>query len=361
MLLVVAPWFFNLQRLLFETSGWILSSMVSECMSQYDVHRGENPRILLFLWIVLAATMVLVVGLGWRQLIASRKYEEIERRQTERRIMMPGPRGDIYDRRGNLLVGSRAHHSAVVYLDDLRPEFRKEYSVIISAERSRIREEYNALPQADRPEDVPLPNYNRLQWVARQNVIRRYIDEIDRIIGRETELSETKIIRHFNEQLLLPLSLVDDLSPDEYARLVEQVPVDSPIKIHTDTARYYPYGEAAAHTLGYVQSVTPDISEFPDDDIKTFTFKKKVGKTGIERHFNEHLSGTTGEELWRVDPPGFQDTRLKFETSKGKDLVTSIDIDMQLAAETALGDRTGAAIALDVQTGEVPRSSVIRV
>ena len=323
-------------------------------MSQYDVHRGENPRILLFLWIVLAATMVLVVGLGWRQLIASRKYEEIERRQTERRIMMPGPRGDIYDRRGNLLVGSRAHHSAVVYLDDLRPEFRKEYSVIISAERSRIREEYNALPQADRPEDVPLPNYNRLQWVARQNVIRRYIDEIDRIIGRETELSETKIIRHFNEQLLLPLSLVDDLSPDEYARLVEQVPVDSPIKIHTDTARYYPYGEAAAHTLGYVQSVTPDISEFPDDDIKTFTFKKKVGKTGIERHFNEHLSGTTGEELWRVDPLGFQDTRLKFETPrKGKDLVTSIDIDMQLAAETALGDRTGAAIALDVQTGEV--------
>ena len=323
-------------------------------MSQYNVHRGENPRILFFLWIVFAATIVLVVGLGWRQLIASRKYKEIERRQTERRIMIPGPRGDIYDRKGNLLVGSRAHHSAVVYLDDLRPEFRKEYSAIIRAERSRIREEYNELPEADRPEDVPLPNYNQLQWLARQNVIGRYIDQIDGITGRKTELSETKIIRHFNEQLLLPLSLVSDLSPNEYARLVEQVPVDSPIKIHTDTARYYPYGEAAAHTLGYVQSVTPDISEFPDDDIKTFTFKKKVGKTGIERHFNECLSGTMGEELWRVDPLGFQDTRLEFDApKKGKDLVTSIDIDMQLAAETALGDRTGAAIALDVQTGEV--------
>ena len=141
-------------------------------------------------------------------------------------------------------------------------------------------------------------------------------------------------------------------SPDEYARLVEQVPVDSPIEIIQIPASTLTVKQQ--HTLGYVQSVTPDISEFPDDDIKTFTFKKKVGKTGIERHFNEHLSGTTGEELWRVDPLGFQDTRLKFETPrKGKDLVTSIDIDMQLAAETALGDRTGAAIALDVQTGEV--------
>ena len=36
-------------------------------------------------------------------------------------------RGDIYDRKGNLLVGNRAHYSAVVYLDDLRREFREEY------------------------------------------------------------------------------------------------------------------------------------------------------------------------------------------------------------------------------------------
>ena len=200
----------------------------------------------------------------------------------------------------------------------------------------------------------PLPDHNRLQWVARRAVIQRYVDQINRITGRDDSISESQIIRHFNEQLLLPLALVEDLDPDQYARLVEQVPVDSPINIHTDTARYYPYGTAAAHTLGYVQSVTPDASEFPDDGIKTFTFKKKVGKTGLERSFNEQLSGTTGSELWRVDPLGFQDTRLELvPPRKGQDLVTSLDIDLQLAAETALGDRKGAAIALDVQSGEV--------
>lgn len=323
-------------------------------MNPYDVQRGDNPRLLFLLGVVLAASLTLVLGLAWRQLVASRKYEDIERRQTERRIMMPGPRGDIYDRKGNLLVGSRAHYSAVVYLDDLRGEFRREYAQTIRAERARLHEAYEASPPAERPERPPVPDHNRLQWVARQAVIQRYIDEINRITGREDSLSERQLIRHFNEQLLLPLPLVEDLSPDQYARLVEQVPVDSPIKIHTDTARYYPFGMAAAHTLGYVQSVTPSAEEFPDDGIKTFTFQKKVGKSGLESYFNESLSGTTGTELWRVDPLGFQDTRLAMQPPrKGQDLVTSLDIDLQLAAERALGERKGAAVALDVQTGEV--------
>ena len=323
-------------------------------MNQYDVQRGDNPRLLFFFWIVFGATVVLLLGLAWRQLVASRKYEDIERRQTERRVIKPGPRGDIYDRKGNLLVGSRALYSAVVYLDDLRPEFRREYAQVIREERKRLREAYEAKPLAERPQRPPVPNHNQLQWVARRAVIQSYVDQINRITGRDDSISESRIIRHFNEQLLLPLALVEDLEPDQYARLVEQVPVDSPIKIHTDTARYYPHGFAAAHTLGYVQSVTPDASEFPDDGIKTFTFKKKVGKTGLERSFNKQLSGTTGSELWRVDPLGFQDTRLELvPPRKGKDLVTSLDLDLQLAAETALGDRKGAAIALDVESGEV--------
>ena len=214
---------------------------------------------------------------------------------------------------------------------------------------------YERTPEAEREGTAPPnPNYNELQWVARQNVIQLYIDQINRITSRDDTISKRKIIRHFNEQLLLPLVLVEDLTPDQYARLIEQVHVQSPIQIHTDTSRYYPYGVTAAHTLGYVQNVNPDPDVIPSDGIKTYTFKTKRGKTGIERSFNELLSGLTGWEMWRVDPLGFQDSLLDHKTpKKGQDLVTSIDIDLQLAAETALGDRTGAAIALDVRTGEV--------
>jgi len=323
-------------------------------MSGYDVHRGENPRIIFFFWTVMAASATLILGLGWRQLIANQKYEEIEKRQTERRILKPGPRGDIYDRKGNLLVGNRPHYSAVVYLDDLRREFRTEYSHIMRGERAELKQAYELTPEAEREDAQLTPNYSELQWVARQNVIQRYIDQINSITGRDDTLSTRQIIRHFNEQLLLPLPLVEDLSADQYARLIEQVPVKSPIQIHTDTARYYPYGVAAAHTLGYVQNVNPDPEEIPDDGIKTFTFKTKRGKTGLERSFDDLLAGETGSEMWRVDPLGFQDTMLDLQTPKqGQNLITSIDIDIQLAAETALGERTGAAIALDVRTGEV--------
>jgi penicillin-binding protein 2 len=323
-------------------------------MNQYDVHKRENPRLLFFFWIVLVAGAVLITGLGWSQLIGIREYQEIEKRQTERRILKPGPRGDIYDRNGNLLVGNRPHYSAVTYLDDLRPDFRSEYSKIIRAERARIKDNYQNTPEAARPLSPPHPNYNRLQWVARQNVVDRYVAKINRITGRNDTISQRKLIRHFNEQLLLPLPLAQDLSPDHYARLVEQLPVNSPIQIHTDTARYYPYCTVAAHLLGYVQSTQPDANEIPDDGIKTFTFKTKLGKTGLERSFNELLSGTTGMEIWRVDPLGFQDTRLEMiPPQQGQDLITSIDMDLQLAAETALGERTGAAVALDIQSGEV--------
>jgi penicillin-binding protein 2 len=323
-------------------------------MNRFDVHRGEDPRVLFFFWILIAATLVLLGGLAWRQLFSMQEFKEIEKRQTERRVLKPGPRGDIYDRKGNLLVGNRPHYSAVVYLDDLRPEFRQEYAKIIRAERLLIKEDYESTPHNLRPEELPDPNYNKLQWVARQNAIQRCTDEINRVTGRNDSITQKKLIRHFNEQLLLPLPLAEDLSPDQYARLIEQIPVNSPIQIHTDTARYYPYGSAAAHTLGYVQSVNPDPEKFPNDGLKTFTFKTKRGKTGLERSFDAFLSGTTGMEIWRVDPLGFQDTRLEMTPPKqGENLITSIDIDLQMAAETALGERTGTAIALDIHTGEV--------
>ena len=310
-------------------------------MSQFDIHRGENPRVLFLFGIVAAACLVLVAGLGWRQIIAEREYHQIEKQQTQRRILKPGPRGDIYDRNGNLLVGNRPHYSAVVYLDDLRHDFRREYSALLRSVRETL------------PDDE-LPNYNDLQWEARLNVVQHYLDEINRITGRDEQFELKKLIRHFNEQLLLPLPLVKDLGPAEYARLVEQIPVHSPIQIYTDSVRYYPYGVLAAHTLGYVQEENPSDEEIPKDGIKTFTFKTKRGRTGLERSFDAYLKGETGMEVWRVDPLGFQDTLLDMKASKqGNSLITSIDIDIQQAAETALGNRTGAAVALDVQTGEV--------
>ena len=60
-------------------------------MSQFDVDKGENPRIVFLLLIALGASAVLIFGLAWRQLIAPQEFEAIEKQQTERRILNPGP------------------------------------------------------------------------------------------------------------------------------------------------------------------------------------------------------------------------------------------------------------------------------
>ena len=178
-------------------------------MDNYDVKRRDNPRILLFLWINLIATGVILLGLARQQLIIKDPYEDMERRQTERRILLPGPRGDIYDRNGNLLIGNRPQYSATVILDDLRPEFRKEYSKQIKQAREQIEEAF-AANKDNQTKEAPLPDYNQLAWDARMLVIQKYVDIVNSITRRNDQVKRNKIIRHFNEQLLLPLPLAQN-------------------------------------------------------------------------------------------------------------------------------------------------------
>lgn len=68
------------------------------------------------------ALLFLAITLGYRQLFQAEEFAERERKQAHRRILRPGPRGDIFDRHGTLLIGNRAHFSAVINLETLRKE-----------------------------------------------------------------------------------------------------------------------------------------------------------------------------------------------------------------------------------------------
>ena len=70
--------------------------------------------------------LILATTLGYRQLYQASEYRELERKQAHRRILRPGPRGDVLDRDGRLLIGNRAHYSAVIKLEILRKEIQLE-------------------------------------------------------------------------------------------------------------------------------------------------------------------------------------------------------------------------------------------
>lgn len=309
----------------------------------YEIHGNQNPRLRIFYLIIAVMFTVLICGLFFRQVITRGKYLEEERLQSQRRILLPGPRGNIYDRDGKLMVGNKPVFSVVVYLQELRGEFRKQYFGMVREARAAAAE----------GESI---NRDFLQKEARRLVVQSYLDQVNAIIDEGGTVESKDVERHFWQTLLLPMPLVNNVTPEQYARLVEQIPVESPIQIHTDSSRYYPQGSLAAHTIGYVRSSYEEESaNLPGQDLATFKIKGKQGMTGLEYHFNEHLRGESGYEIWVVDPFGYKydEPTEKKSPVKGDDLYLTIDTELQRIAEESIGDRKGAAVALDIHTGEV--------
>ncbi|MDP1579133.1 MAG: penicillin-binding transpeptidase domain-containing protein [Candidatus Didemnitutus sp.] len=307
-----------------------------------ESHSARHPRLMVFYALIAVMLLTLISGMAYRQLFTSGLYSERERLQNQRRVIVPGPRGTIYDRNGKVLVGNRARFSVVLNLAELRPEFRAEFSKVLRA--------YRGQPREDRP------TAEQLERIARNAVAQRYLDQINGILARHERVQSGSLNRHFAQTLLLPYILLDDLAPDEYARLIERIPVDSPLQVYASSTRHYPYASAAAHALGYVGiDNNPEAEEFPGDDLLTFKMKGSFGRDGIEKQFDAHLQGQAGGAIYRVDPAGFKvdlpiEKRLPVQ---GRNLTTSLDIDLQLAAERMMAGKVGAAVAMDVRTGEV--------
>ena len=319
-------------------------------MSIVESYRAHRPRILVLHLLIALMVLVLAAGLAYRQLFRSGEYGERERLQNQRRVLVPGPRGNIYDREGRLLVGNRSRFAVTLYLDALRRAFRTEYLEVVRHYRES--EEEGATSRGDRPSP------DQLEHIARVQVVQRYLDQVNHILDRDEKVDARALNRHFQQQLLLPYILLDDLKPEEYSRLIEQLPVASPLQVYASSTRYYPYGSAAAHTLGYIgTSEEIPMENVPGDDLKTYAVKGTIGRDGLELHYDAVLQGETGGTIYWVDPAGFRErTFSRHMPVQGRNLAVSLDIDLQQAAEKAMeqfGNLSGAVAALDVHTGEV--------
>lgn len=308
-----------------------------------ESHKGYDPRIVLFYGIIALLLLILIGGLAYQQLVQTDTYAERERKQNQRRILIPGPRGNIYDRHGTLLVGNDHNFSVLLHLDELRKEFEREVV--------RIRKNFT-----DSEGKKEVPTSDQLRQLARRSVVQRYLDRVNVILRRTEKVDAKDLERHFRAHLLLPYKLLDKLSSEEFSRLIEQLPVNSPLEVFASHVRTYPQGAAAAHTLGYVRPTTEIVADdFDGDDLTTFKAEGVSGIAGLEKQFNEYLTGEPGGRIYRVDPRGYRINQPLQERKpkQGNHLFTSLDIELQAIAEEQIGDQRGAAVAIDVATGEV--------
>jgi penicillin-binding protein 2 len=346
--------------------------------------------------LILFAFIVLVIRLAALQIFDAEDYRGKANTQSQRLVVIPAPRGNIYDRNGKLLVGNRPSRNINIELSDLRDEFDKERAKLRSND-ARIRTAVNAIASASANDPASAPRLRtdeekkelrrqlderktELSLLAPAIVLQRYLDKINRILDR----NETLDLRTLSEHLSLasgkraiPYTLVRDITAAEAARFVEQFPVSGPLRLHAESIRYYPYGESAAHILGYVSrdaraAIVPgdlkddaELSTFLALDPKTRnrqTLKRFDGQrpvSGIEARFDrECLSGTPGYQLWTVRPNGYAYAMESNAAARqGAELRLSIDIDFQAAIEKYLATRfpenRAAVVVLAVRTGEI--------
>ncbi|WP_313431511.1 penicillin-binding protein 2 [Pseudomonas sp.] len=149
-----------------------------------------------------------------------------------------------------------------------------------------------------------------------------------------------------------PVPILFELNEEQIARVaVNQFRLPG-VEVVAQLVRHYPQGAHFAHSVGYVGRINE--KELKTLDPVNYSGTHHIGKTGIERFYEPELHGQVGYEEVETNARGRVLRVLKRTDPKpGKDIVLSLDIKLQEAAEAALGGRRGAVVALDPRTGEV--------
>ncbi|MDY7560837.1 penicillin-binding protein 2 [Pseudomonas sp. 10B1] len=170
------------------------------------------------------------------------------------------------------------------------------------------------------------------------------LPEEDRILF-DKDLKQAR--HHFD-----PVTLLYELTEEQIALVaVNQFRLPG-IDVEPQFVRHYPFGEHFAHSIGYVGRINE--KESKQLDSVEYRGTQSIGKTGIEKFYESELHGRVGYEEVETNAQGRVLRVLKHtDPIPGKNIVLSLDVHLQEAAEEALGDRRGSVVALEPETGEV--------
>ena len=253
---------------------------------------------------------VLGVRLYYLQIVKGEYYSERAENERIRMIPIPAPRGAIFDRNGKILVDSRP-----------------TYNITLSNEPIK------KINVNDRVEEYATGLKLEPQFV---------VERLD-LIRKQPE---------FETMVLKENATIQDIS------WVESHTLEFPeLRVELQPQRFYPHRTILAHVLGYVGEISPKQLEKPEVIAKGFRPGDIVGKGGLEQYYDEFLRGKPGYRKVIVDSRGRVQSEIEVvQPQAGQDLITTIDLDLQLAAEDKLTNsvtKRGTIIATDPNNGEI--------
>ena len=177
------------------------------------------------------------------------------------------------------------------------------------------------------------------------------LSRIAPLIGVDQETLKSRLDRYRSRPAFEPAIIEEDVGQREIARLEARRWEIPEMQIQNESRRYYPEGAALAHVVGYVGEATE--SQLAADP--TMQLGDVVGRSGLEKAYDEQLRGANGEQLVEVNSigralgPVFVGTR----PTAGHDLYLTLDMDLQRQLVRSFGEEAGAGVFLDPRNGEI--------
>ena len=330
-------------------------------MIVFDQLKKNDPYLRTVTWGVLAGLAVLFVGLWWVQVVSHKHYAENQKAQSFRTVRIPAVRGKILDHYGVALAENQPSYNVILYLDELREEFRAEWA---RARQPRLIT--NSLPFWKRwfgvdPVQREYPKLTREQRLAferacRYRVASNAVHQVSLALGQPVSLSFADFIHHYTNQLALPLPVCNNLDAMAVARLLEGRASPPGVDLEIQPMRYYPSGTLAAHLLGYLQrdnrSMEGEVADF------NFRLPDYRGRVGIEGQFDAELRGKAGVKSVLVNSLGYRQSETIWAPAEpGRNVTLTIDATIQAVTEaelqSAFRNTRGAAIVLNPNSGDV--------
>jgi penicillin-binding protein 2 len=247
---------------------------------------------------------ILMLRLGYLQIWQHKKYSIQADKNRIKPLIKPAPRGIIFDRYGAQLATNQSNFRLLLYIDHKRNS-----------------------------EEI--------------------VEKLAQIISLSPEEKEVFLAKIKNAKRKRIVSLIDNLGYDDLAR-IETFSHDLPgISIEGGTIRRYPHPYETAHFLGYVS--LPSEKESEENNPSLFLHPDfRIGKSGIERSFDEVLRGKYGVKYTEVDVHEVPIRVLSKEPpSQGSRINLTIDLELQKFATERVKDEVASVVVMNVKTGEI--------
>lgn len=271
-----------------------------------DNSKGKVLILRTLVWggIQLLLLLVIVTRLFYLQVYEADKYKTMsEENRISSRILVP-PRGVIYDRNGVPLADNKQNFQAML-----------------------VAEQTNSV-------DKTINQFKKLMPLS---------DKEEARVRRDL-----KRYRRF-----VPIKLKEGLNWEEVSKILLATREMSGVVVDDGLSRSYPFGKQTAHVLGYVAAVSEDdLKKDSDPLLETPGFK--IGKIGLEKRYERTLRGKGGNLKLEVNAVGRIMKEIEREDGEaGKTLNLTLDSRLQQKAYELFGEQSGAAVLMDVNSGEI--------